>query len=192
MSTNPYEIYAECHPEINLNPELTTPTKTIEELIEIAKNIMISIKGKNCDEDEEEYKKAFSEHKDFASSHPLVFRFMTMGKYNEKAFNKYLMKMGKEAKEIYKTKRNFLEFQAEYPVLYYKEVHKGWDKNIINKIRDQTVEQLIEEDETWEVVTKSAQKELEERMEELNSEKKKKLYEHLMKKKILEESNKTD
>ena len=191
--SDPYKIYADSQP---INPEIksevVTQTKTIEELIEMAKNIMISIKGRNCDEDEEEYKKAFLENKDFASSHPLVFRFMTMGKYNEKAFNKYLMKMGKDVEEIYKTKQTFLKFQAEYPVLYYKEIHKGWDKNVLNRIREQTIEQLIEEDETWEVVTKSAKKELEERMQMLSEEKKKKLYEHLLKKKVLEENNSTD
>jgi hypothetical protein len=88
-----------------------------------------------------------AQYKDFTTSFPLVVRWMVqMRLFNAEALRKYLLK---HAAAKLDTRRDFLELQAEYLVLLYRETHRRPDEAFVKRYREALVRQLLEEDEEF-------------------------------------------
>ena len=74
-----------------------------------------------------------AEFADFNKSFPLVLRWMVqMRKFRPKAFKKYLLK---HASAKLDSRQAFLELQAEYLVLLYREEHSHPDERHVQQYR---------------------------------------------------------
>ena len=74
------------------------------------------------------------EHKEFCTSYPIVMRYMAeMQVFHPEAFRKYLVKI---AANPWKTEGEYLDSQADYIVLLYKETHKRWNATEVNALRN--------------------------------------------------------
>jgi len=126
------------------------------------------------------------EYKDFNTSFPLVLRWMVqMRKFNAKAFEKYLLK---HAAAKLDTRVAFLELQAEYLVLMYREENRHPDEAFVRRYRASLVEQLVEEDKTFLKLQAQVEEDLEARAAEVDLDRRKRLYEYLLAQKIARES----
>lgn len=73
------------------------------------------------------------DHKDFSTSYPVVLRYMAeMQQFHPEAFRKYLKKI---AEHPWTNEDQYLDSQADYIVLLYKETHKRWNKTEVNRLR---------------------------------------------------------
>ena len=74
------------------------------------------------------------QHPNFSMSYPIVVRYMVeMQEYHPDAMRKYLMRI---ATHPWKSDDEYLDMQAEYVVILYKETHKHWGKDKIQLLRD--------------------------------------------------------
>jgi hypothetical protein len=93
-----------------------------------------------------------AEFSDFSTSFPIVLRWMVqMKKFNARAFEKYLLK---HAAAKLDSREAFLELQADYLVLLYREEHKRPDENLVRRYRSSIIEQLLEEDKAFQKMQK--------------------------------------
>lgn len=93
--------------------------------------------------------------KDFNTSFPLVLRWMVQArKFNAKAFEKYLLK---HASAKLDTRQSFLELQADYLVLLYREENRHPDESLVRRYRASIIEQLLEEDKVFIEMQKEAE-----------------------------------
>ena len=122
--------------------------KVIELGSDIYNKVKIGLNKLNNDNTkiDEFYHMIFNEHKYFASSFPIVLRWMVyMNKFSTKAFKKYLIKY---SSSNINNKRDFLELQAEYLVFLFKE-EKHYTPQQISSYRNSIINQLLNEEETF-------------------------------------------
>jgi hypothetical protein len=126
------------------------------------------------------------EYKDFNTSFPLVLRWMVqMRKFNAKAFEKYLMK---HATAKLDTREAFLELQAEYLVLLYREEHRHPDENYVRQYRAAIVKQLLEEDKTFLDLQKQVEEDLARQDSAVDHDRRQRLYEYILNQKVAREA----
>ena len=72
-------------------------------------------------------------HKDFSTSYPITLRYMAqMHSYSAKAFTKFLRYIEKNP---WKNEAEYLDAQANYVCLLYKELHSKWNKTDVSRLR---------------------------------------------------------
>jgi hypothetical protein len=127
-----------------------------------------------------------ADYKDFSTSFPLVLRWMVqLRKFSAKAFRKYLLM---HATANLDSRRAFLELQAEYLVLLYREEHLHPDESSVRKYRDSVVETLLEEDKTFLAIQKQVEEDLARVASDMDRDRRQRLYEHLVAQKVARES----
>lgn len=102
------------------------------------------------------------EHKDFALTLPLVLRVMVqMKRYKPKALERYLKKMAVDMKN-WKTRRDFIESQADYMIILYKTENPRYNTKRVQEMRSDIVKQLLAEEEDFTKMVSEAEKEADE------------------------------
>jgi hypothetical protein len=124
-------------------------------------------------------------HKDFNASFPLALRWTVQTKqYKRAALVRYIGYVkGKE----WKDRKEFLRDQGEYLVFLYRELHPKYDTRQVVQYRQAITAQLIKEDDEFEEIKKEAEKELKQRNEEIDQERRRRLYEFLVRQKVAAE-----
>jgi hypothetical protein len=127
-----------------------------------------------------------AEFSDFSTSFPIVLRWMVqMKKFNARAFEKYLLK---HASAKLDSREAFLELQADYLVLLYREEHKRPDENLVRRYRSSIIEQLLEEDKAFQKMQKQVEEELARQEENVDQDRRTRLYEFLLTHKVAHET----
>lgn len=157
----------------------------LDELLSLGTKIWNEVK-KNPDikdekKSEELYYTIYNKYKDFGSSFPLILRWMVqMQKYSEKAFKKFLLKY---STANITSKKEFLILQADYIVYLYEE-SKHYNRKQVNTYREFIIKQLLEEDDEL----SSIQEELKTELQNLDMEKRQRLYEYIKSNQIKSEN----
>lgn len=87
------------------------------------------------------------EHPEFCKSYPIVLRYMCqMHEYSGKAFKTYLMKIKEHP---YTSEEEYLESQADYVVILYKQRNKRWNNTQIANLRRNVLTLLQNEHEVF-------------------------------------------
>jgi len=153
-------------PQIEPSFKTHTQRATPEEIIEIAKKLWTRVQESGIDKDDEKGNdKLFADlrdnddFRDFASSFPVVMRWIVQArKFKVNALKGYLRK---HANADLKTREAFLDLQAEYLVLIYKEEHTHADSRKVKIYRDGIIKTLRKEDKVFMEVTKQVDEDLE-------------------------------
>lgn len=123
-----------------------------------------------------------ADFKDFCTSFPLVLRWIVqLRKFSAKAFEKYLMK---HASAKLETRQEFLELQADYLVLLYREDHRHPDENSVRQYRAAIVNQLLEEDKQFLAVQKQVEEDFKQQAIATDKDRRQRLYEMLLAQKM--------
>lgn len=95
----------------------------------------------------------WDKYRDLARAYPVVFKYIVYEKlYDKNVFTKYLKYI---ARSPWKTEKEFVQQQAEYPVMLYK--HKNHpSKEQVNKFRKQVVTSLQSEHDQLKKLTAAA------------------------------------
>lgn len=100
-----------------------------------------------------------SEHPQFASAYPIVLRYMCeLKEYRQRALKKYLNHLKHHP---WTTEDKFLESQAMYVTLLYKETHPRYDEQKARNLFDNTVRLLKLEREAFKQQVESNKKDVE-------------------------------
>jgi len=164
---------------------------TPAELVEIARKIWRRVsESKVAKEDnvgnDQLLESIQAEYKDFNTSFPLALRWMVqMRKFNARAFEKYLLK---HASAKLDTREEFLELQADYLVLLYREEHRHPDENYVRQYRTSIINQLLEEDKTFTDIQKQVEEDLARQESDVDCDRRKRLYEYILAQKIAREA----
>lgn len=163
---------------------------TPEELVKMANGIWKTVLAANIPLEntkalDELLEQIQTDNYDFNLSFPIVLRWMVqMRKYRAKAFEKYLMKHSATPLD---SKEKYLELQAEYLVLLYREEHPHCDESYIREYKSSLVKHLLEEDKAFMEMHKKIDEEFEAKAEMFDADRRRKLYEYLMAQKIKNE-----
>lgn len=178
--------YGEVAADQPSNHTSATPAEITAIARQIWKKITVSKIKTNDDNGNDKLLKEFqNEFKDFSTSFPLVLRWMVqMRKFNSKAFERYLLK---HASAKLDTREAFLELQAEYLVLLYREEHlHNNDEKFIKTYRASIIKQLLDEDKIFIDLQKQVESEIALNTAAIDSERKQQLYAFLLNKKLSE------
>ncbi len=171
MDTN--YAFGECNVE-HQEQKRATP----DELIIMAKKIWSEVNVKTTKTNDELLNFIQDKYKDFTTSFPLVIRWMVqMKQFNVEALRKWLLKHGTAQ---LKTRTDFLELQADYLVLLYRETHSHPDEKFMKNYRASIIEELLKEDKEFIEVQKQIEDEMEKSDEEFNVARRKQLFEYLL------------
>ena len=172
-----------CFGEAPVEASVSSQRATPAELVAMANNIWRKVTKSGIDEKDTKgtdrlLEELQAEFKDFNTSFPLVLRWMVqLRQYKPKAFEKYLLKHSSAKLD---TRKGFLELQAEYPVLLYRETHKHPDENFVRRYREHLVQQLLDEDKVFMEMQKKVEKDLEQEAAEMDRDRRQKLYEYVL------------
>ena len=164
---------------------------TPAELVALARQIWQRVTSANvANEDnagnDKLLEKLQAEFSDFSTSFPIVLRWMVqMKKFSAKAFEKYLLK---HASAKLNSREAFLELQADYLVLLYREEHKRPDENLVRRYRSSLIEQLLEEAKTFQKLQKQIEEELSRQDDAVSQDRRTRLYEFLLAHKVAHET----
>jgi hypothetical protein len=158
-----------------LQPELSTYTEkaSLEEIVAIAKQLWGRVKNSSVDaKDNDGNDKLFEELRNdkefqkFATSFPVIMRWIVQArKYNLNALKHYLRK---HATADLKTQEAFLDLQAEYLVLIFKEENPHISTKRIKTYRDGVIAMLRRENKEFMEINDQVEKEMEERNKNLD------------------------
>jgi hypothetical protein len=127
-----------------------------------------------------------NEFKDFNASFPIVMRWMVqMRQFNDKALHKYLLKHGTANLD---TREAFLDLQAEYLVLLYREEHPRADRSFINQYRASLVAQLRKEDKEFMDMNATVEAELKDQQAKIDRERREEIYVQLLARRVKAEA----
>lgn len=116
--------------------------------------------------------------KDFNASFPIVMRWMVqMRQFSDKALHKYLLKHSTTSLD---TREKFLDLQAEYLVLLYRESHPRASAGYINQYRASLVAQLRKEDKEFMEMNATVEAELKAQQAKIDHERREELYARLL------------
>lgn len=100
------------------------------------------------------------QHPEFAKAYPIVIRYQCQtGRYHPQAFKKYMKYI---VAHPWKNQSEYLDSQATYCMILYKETTPKWDKNKAQFIYTQTRELLQKEHDTFKDYSEKYQKVVEE------------------------------
>ena len=186
----PLEISSECNislPKCCENE--TTEEKKIEKILDVSKTIwkqIIKYYVDNNAANEVNTELLLSnlqiEYSDFFKSFPLILRWMVqMKQFKIKTFKEYLKIF---INKKISSKIEFLKLQGEYIVMLYKELNPLCTKEQLSKYEDDINSFLIKEDDDFKQIEEEAKKEIEMQEKNMSEERKRKIYNMLMRKKI--------
>lgn len=176
--------------DVPVSTTVSTKRATVEEITAIAKQIWGKVAKSKIDKaDDENNDKLLGqlqlEFKDFNSSFPLVLRWMVqMRKFNTKVFEKYLLK---HASAKLSTREEFLELQAEYLVLLFREESNHPDESVVKKYRAAIVKDLLAEDKKFIELHEQVEKDIEVQDSKNDVDRRKRLYEFILAQKVAQE-----
>ena len=128
-----------------------------------------------------------NEFKDFAQTFPLVLRCMIqMKQFNLTIFKSYIKKFS-HAKVG--SREDFLDLQAEFLVMMYRHYNFHPDEKKVQEYRKNLIESLIEEDKSFKEIEKQVEKQMKDEENELNEERKKKIYKMLLEQGVKKQDN---
>ena len=108
-----------------------------------------------------------------------------MRKFSAKAFEKYLLK---HASAKLDTRQSFLELQADYLVLLYREEHRHPNEALVHQYRASIVDHLLEEDKVFSELQKEAEKDLAHSAACMDRDRRQRLYEFILARKVSAEA----
>lgn len=172
--------------EMPVEAKIDENRKSLDEIKKIAKEIFTKVRKVGDDYDNEKLLEDLQkEYKDFNHSFPIVLRWMVVTRrFYMKAFDKYLKIYSAKISAGIKTKDEYLELLAKYPVCHEKEANPKYDNKQMQVYHKQIIQQLQEEHKEFEKMQKEAEEEIRKKDEKINEERKKTLYEMLMKQKV--------
>ena len=116
------------------------------------------------------------EHKEFCTSYPIVMRYMTQfATYARTAFGKYLRRIEQNP---WKSEDEYLDSQAEYVVLLYKETHPRWNTTNVQRLHRNIRTMLRDESKTFKDNLDAAEKDVTNNEKRLHSEMKREITEY--------------
>jgi hypothetical protein len=179
------------HGEVPLTANVSSAQRaTPEQIVEIGKRIWAAISSSGVDLADDKGNERLldrlqTEYKDFATSFPLVLRWaVQLRQFDPRAFHKYLLK---HAAAQLRNQRDFLELQAEYLVLLYREQTPHADETKVRRYRDSVVAQLVEEEEQFKKIQEEAVREVAQRDAAVDQDRRQRLYERLLAQKVARE-----
>jgi hypothetical protein len=123
---------------------------------------------KDLDEVEEFMSELRKEFKEFCTSYPIVLRYMVQFEsYKRKALEKYLNKIEKKP---WKSESEYLESQADYVVILYKEMHPRWNSTHVNNLRRNIINMLENESKVFKERLDNSEKKVTETEDRINNE----------------------
>ena len=174
-----------------MNVTQTQQEKQISEIIAEGNKIFSKILDTKYDianeaESDALLDKLRDEHKDFATTLPLVLRVMVqMKKYSQKALTRYLKKMKADMPK-WKSRQDFIESQADYMVILYKTLTPHYDMRKIKEMKEEIRKQLLDEDDEFQKMVKEAEKEAEQKEKEIEDQRRRDLYNAILSLKSLQ------
>lgn len=136
---------------------------TINELVKEADQMWQITKGKNLKIGDEKSTSAlmndFREtNPQICQSYPIVLRYMVeMQEYTSKAFFTYLQKINSKP---WKNEEEYLDSQADYVVILYKDIHPRWKTNDVNQLWKNIRDSLKKETEVFKKYLNEADQEI--------------------------------
>jgi len=176
--------------EASVTSTYSSKHATVEEIVAISKQIWTKVvKSKFKKDDDENNDKLLeelqAEFKDFNISFPLVLRWMVqMRKFSVKVFEKYLLK---HSSAKLNTREEFLELQAEYLVLLFREENSHPDENAVKRYRASIVKELLSEDKRFMELQKEVEKDIEKQDSQTDVDRRRRLYEFILAQKVAQE-----
>ena len=112
-------------------------------------------------------------HKEFCTSYPIVMRYMVQfHQYHHNAFKKYLSYIKTQP---WKSEDEWLDSQATYVVMLYKELHPRWNRTEVSRLQNQIKAILKAESEHFKEKLNESEKEVLTREKRLRKESKEEL-----------------
>jgi hypothetical protein len=171
--------------EVNASAARTFSAKnaTPDDIIKIANTIWSKVVSSGIKSDDDAgndklFESLHEEYKDFGTSFPLVLRWMVQARqYKPKALKLYLLK---HASTELNSREDFLNLQAEYLVMLFREQQVHPTEAAINLYRTQVREFLLKEDKEFVEIQKQVEADLEAAEKKANLERRLELYKHLL------------
>jgi hypothetical protein len=117
-----------------------------------------------------------AQHKEFCTSYPIVFRYMSAGSFSVKALRLYLSKI---AKNPWKSESEYLDSQTDYVVMLYKATTPHWNSNTCNKLWSDTRASLQKETDEFKLCLDKCEKQVNQFKEQLTKKNTMELYNYL-------------
>ena len=116
------------------NEKNVTPEDIVKEAMTINKKLRLAnIPPGDDDRTERFMTEIRKDHKEFCESYPIVLRYMCqMRQFSAKALQKYLAKI---AAKPWSGQEEYLDSQADYVVILYKELHPRWQRKEVTNLR---------------------------------------------------------
>jgi hypothetical protein len=169
----------------------TARQATPDELVGLGQEIWGAIRASGVAEGDEPGNDALlarlqASYHDFATSFPLVLRWMVQARqFDAKALRKYLYK---HAAARLASRQEFLELQAEYLVLLYRERCPRARGPDIEKYRRNLVERLLAEDREFLAMHKQAEEQVARQEAQADQERRQGLLRYLLAQKVAAEA----
>jgi ElaB/YqjD/DUF883 family membrane-anchored ribosome-binding protein len=132
----------------------------IAEAVSINKKLQAAkIKPGDFDASDEFMAKMRREHKEFSQSYPIVLRYMCqMQQFHVNALRKYLNYIREHP---WKNHDEYLDSQANYVIILYKETHNRWNRTQVENLRKNIRTMLKSEHERFMELSDKYKKEVE-------------------------------
>ena len=159
---------------------VVTPRATPEKILNIAKDIWREVCAAPDNERANSalLERLQAEQRDFATSFPLVLRWMVqMRQYDRATFHEYLLK---HAGAKFDTREDFLRFQGEYLVMLYKRSQAHADERKVREYRAMVCDNLLKEDAEFTKIQAEVAEEIKREASDASADRRRALYEALM------------
>lgn len=142
------------------NEKDVTIDDIVKEAAEINKKLRAeNIKPGDYDASDNFMTKIRREHKEFSQSYPIVLRYMCqMQQFHAGALRKYLEYIRTHP---WKNHDEYLDSQAQYVVILYKETHKRWNRTQVDNLRKNVRKLLQDEHDRFMELSEKYKKEVE-------------------------------
>ncbi len=155
---------------------------TPEEIVALGEKIWKEIQNSGIAAEDEKGNDSLLEtlqekYKDFSTSFPIIMRFMVqMRKFNKKALLKYLRL---HATSKLASEDEFLELQAEYLVLLYRETHPHPNEAYIKEYRRVLIDRLKDESRAFKEISKAVEEDQAKRDAAYDEDRRKRLHAYI-------------
>lgn len=176
-----------------MNASTQQKSKQIEEIVAEANKVFSKVLAETYELTDTEKADALltrlrEEHKDLATTLPLVLRVMVqMKRYKPKALERYLKKMAVDMKN-WKSRKDFIESQADYMIILYKTENPRYNTRRVQEMRADIIKQLLMEEEDFTKMVEEAEKEAEELQQQIDRERREFVYKRALELKAREDS----
>jgi hypothetical protein len=134
-------------------------TETVETIMVIANTVWDRVRGSGIEKTDKKGCERLAgelqaKYKDFATTYPIVFQWMVhLREFSAGVFKKFIVR---HTKAMYKTRKEFLEKQAEYVMMNYKKTNPRASTKQISRRRALVVKSLEEDDERFQNAVEEA------------------------------------